>query len=57
MESEKTPQATTSMPNAATMLRVGWILPELAFLCTVGSRKGWNDATPDQLLPQAASQP
>ncbi|MDC7197976.1 hypothetical protein PQG97_08785 [Phocaeicola massiliensis] len=43
------------------MLRVGWILPELAFLCTVGSRKGycriWNDATSDHLLPQAASQP
>lgn len=36
----KTPQATTSVPNTATMLRVGWNLPKLAFLCTVGN---WKD--------------
>lgn len=30
----RTPQATTTTPNAATQVRSGWIMPDFAFLCT-----------------------
>ena len=30
----RTPQATTTTPNAATQVRSGWIMPDFAFLCS-----------------------